>query len=297
MTEIISFLIHGSIVRSKIDEYSDRDCVIISNEPIENIGLYHKLKDRNWSCSIYSTNKFSHLTKTKSLFVKHLKDESVVIFDKENFFGNLIQSYTPKDNYKDELDENFEILKHFLTIPKLPDYKFFLDVFYVVFRNALIFIQNPTTVNFSYQECIQMLHLQNKISKEELDELSSLRVCKYLYRTNISDEATNNKYTPDYLKSLLNTFNRIFSLNHSISTIDKETAQKVYNKLAFSPSNSSYIRLRAFEYLFNFHRASLIEQGIPVELLAKAIAEPANFKRSFFTQIDFAYNADFFFSY
>lgn len=73
-----SVYIFGSVVRGEIDQYSDIDLLLISDEPIENI-------DPN-KYSIYSPERIKELYSEGNPFAWHLYYESKLVFSSEQDF-------------------------------------------------------------------------------------------------------------------------------------------------------------------------------------------------------------------
>ena len=111
--KINSLAIYGSKARNDYDSYSDNDLLIVSDSFNNTFEIEQSYNKRGFSCSAYTFNKLEILSKRKALFIQHLKQDAKIISDKDNRLQNLLDCYSPKENYLKELKE---ITKLFLMI-------------------------------------------------------------------------------------------------------------------------------------------------------------------------------------
>ena len=135
-----SVAIFGSSLRADFDKYSDRDLLIVA----ENYETLNRLKEEysneNWSISFYTYSKLEYLSKNGSLFIKHLRNESKILLDKNDRFSSIIDNYKPKEDFKNEIQNS---LNYFKIIEYIPNsslgFAWYCDCLFVGLRNFLVF--------------------------------------------------------------------------------------------------------------------------------------------------------------
>lgn len=237
----------GSQLNANFDEYSDKDLLICTETNKELKELFKLYSAAGWSVSGYTYSKLKYLSNKGSLFLSHLQLNSTITYDFNNRVSNIICSHQPKDNYFTELDD---ARKYFNIINFTPDlqlgYAWFADCFYVGLRNYLIFeYANKNIFEFSYLNIIELLLIENRISKEEYSVLRQLRVVKFNYRENILDELPSKSF----IESL-------FSIASKLNFIKEPSFQNPKNfqintlKNVYSNEFNGYQKLRLIEGIY-----------------------------------------------
>jgi hypothetical protein len=242
-----SIIKFGSQLNSNFDKYSDKDLLIVTDNVTDLIRLYEKFTNEGWSVSGYTYSKLEYLSKKGSLFLTHLKLNSITIHDFENRFKKIIENHFPKTNYNNELIDS---TKYFGIIEKIPDlqlgYAWFADCFYVGLRNYLIFKNaNDNIFEFSYLKIINRLLINRIINVEEYKILKELRIAKFNYRENILDELPSRSF----IVRLLSIGERLNILQNTQFSKSSDFREDILKKI-YSDQFNGYQRLRLVEGIY-----------------------------------------------
>lgn len=88
--------IFGSLVRGDYDFWSDRDILLVDDDPCSTVLLKARLEQAGWSCSHYTWDRLNKLSMSGSLFVQHLRQESVQLSDPHGRLSDLLSDFRPK---------------------------------------------------------------------------------------------------------------------------------------------------------------------------------------------------------
>jgi len=102
-TLIHSEFLFGSSARGDDDQASDKDVLIVSNAWGRISHIKEKYSNDGYSVSFYPPSVFAKMCESGSLFVKHIKDEGIEIIDSSHWLKNLLETYTPKKSYAEDL--------------------------------------------------------------------------------------------------------------------------------------------------------------------------------------------------
>jgi predicted nucleotidyltransferase len=89
---IAGVLLCGSVARGDADEWSDTDLVVIGSDPnLTSERLRKALPRRNDRISLiyYPTSIFKELYRERALFIAHLKQEGVILYDPRDLFKTI----------------------------------------------------------------------------------------------------------------------------------------------------------------------------------------------------------------
>jgi len=256
-----SVAIFGSSIRTNYDKYSDKDLIIVANnyEILNKHKIEYELK--GFSVSTYTYKKLEYLSKTGSLFIQHLKQESMILIDSDSKLKSILECHKellPTSKQISDSIEYFELLKY------IPDtqygYAWYCDCFYVGLRNYLILKSaENSNYNFSYLELIKNLVKLNFICNTEYEILRQLRVAKKNYRDRITGEYPSKEF-------VISLISIGYKLNLLASSNFIEVAKfKSFVKIESSKLKTNhYFKLRLVEiyYLLTGQRKSEIDNII-----------------------------------
>lgn len=175
----------GSRRRGDFKKFSDRDMLIIGDD-CSNLNAEKKEKERQgYSVTAFSSTRARFLIKSGSLFFKHIFDEGELLEGRLLDFNDLKRSWTGKNNYEDEIEDNLyllEVLKH------LPSNNHGLvvanDIIITSIRNILIRkLAEYGLYIFSWEHVFNKSADFGLIRKEHIPVLLCSRVIKNAYRT------------------------------------------------------------------------------------------------------------------
>ncbi|OAD45153.1 nucleotidyltransferase domain-containing protein [Polaribacter atrinae] len=259
-----SVAIFGSSLRADFDKYSDRDLLIVADDfdTLDKLKVEYSKDD--WSISYYTYSKLKYLSKSGSLFIKHLQNESKIFIDKTGRLDKIISDFKPKNNYKKDIQdcENyFDIIK---TIPKTNlGFAWFCDSLYVGLRNYLVFKNAENEIfEFSYIKLLERLKEQRKINQSDVEILKELRVVKRNYRDEILDELPSL----GFIQKVIPILNAI-GLLETVNIVDSLTFQNVVEKSIIRKKFNPYQRLRLVEGYY-------CSQELNIPKLKKIISNP-----------------------
>lgn len=237
----------GSQLGSNFDKYSDKDLLVVSESYDELLELSQEYSTLGWSVSCYTYDKLKYLSRKGSLFVSHLKSESVILFDPSNRLKQILTQHKHKKNYDVEFQESKDYFKIMHIIPdSLLGYAWFADCFYVGLRNYLIFANaNNGIFDFSYLSLVKRLFVTSKITEEEYLILRNLRIVKFNYRNDFMDDLPGKSF----VKSLINIANHL-DIQLKCSFVSPNVFSSVISDLIYNKTTNGYQRLRIVEGVY-----------------------------------------------
>lgn len=259
-----SVVIFGSSLREDFDKYSDRDLLIAASdfETLDKLkSIYSKY---DFSISSYTYSKLKYLSENGSLFIKHLQKESKVIIDQKERYKEILNQFSPKNNYKKDIkdcEDYFDIIK---LVPKTNlGYAWFCDCLFVGLRNYLVFKNAENGVfEFSFIKLLNRLKKQGLINQSDIDVLRELRVVKRNYREEIFDELPSQ----EFVKKII-PIAKYLGILDSVKFTDKKTFQNLIEKSIIKYKFNSYQRLRLVEGYY-------CSQDLIIPELKKIISNP-----------------------
>ena len=104
---IHSAALYGSVARGDVEPHSDVDLLLVCNGSVKE-RLYLELTDtlsetcRNLSISLYSPAELAFMKRVGSLFLLHLRNEGILLFDRSGILANILNEFVPKPSYKSD---------------------------------------------------------------------------------------------------------------------------------------------------------------------------------------------------
>ena len=204
------------------------------------------------------------MSKNGSLFIKHLQNESKIIIDKKDELSKILDEFTPKNNYKKDIQDckkYFDIVK---VIPKTDlGLAWFCDNLYVGIRNYLVFQNAQNGIfEFSFIKLLNGLKKQRKIDQSDIEILKELRVIKRNYREEIKDELP----CLSFIQKVIPIVKRIGILD-DVKIVESLTFQNLVEKSIIRKRFNPYQRLRLVEGFY-------CSQDLSIPELKRIISNP-----------------------
>lgn len=253
---------YGSSIRKDDDQFSDRDLLITCPSYLKT-KLVEKYKKDNYSVSYFTPAQLTFMATKGSLFLQHLKSESLILLDDNCDFKNYLENIKfikPTDDEINSVKSSLEFLFSWPCYKSLLGWK--ADYMYCLIRDLLIKsnAQNGV-VCFSINGLIEIFRESMGI---DLAKLQDLRRIKAAFR--------NNDYLPDSTSSIVSELETLvidaFALKSTKwSGIDLvEQRQFISNHEQLRVIEAFYLLLRSEGFIHHEH-----------ELLVKVITEPNNY--------------------
>ena len=112
---IDSAALYGSVARGDVEPHSDVDLLLVCNGSVKE-RLYLELTDtlsetcRNLSISLYSPAELAFMKRVGSLFLLHLRNEGILLFDRSGILANILNEFVPKPSYKSDFKKSLGLL-------------------------------------------------------------------------------------------------------------------------------------------------------------------------------------------
>jgi len=176
--------VFGSCARGDIDRLSDRDFLIVDDDPKILRARTKTLKAEGISVAAYTFRKLESLAAKQALFVQHLRLEASIVADRDGRLAAVLSAFRPKENYDAEIDDNAKLASLIATVP--PGAKAELwaaDVLYVTVRNfGVLWLAGRQRYLFAYDRILEALHEEGVLNATGVSNLRRLRFLKALYR-------------------------------------------------------------------------------------------------------------------
>lgn len=176
--------IFGSSARGDIDHLSDRDFLIVDDDPKILRARAKTLKAEGISVAAYTFRKLESLAAKQALFVQHLRLEASIVTDRDGRLAAILSAFRPKENYDTEIDDNARLASLIATVP--PGAKAELwaaDVLYVTVRNfGVLWLAGRQRYVFAYDRILEALHEEGVLNATGVSNLRCFRFLKSLYR-------------------------------------------------------------------------------------------------------------------
>lgn len=185
-TLVESLAVFGSTTRGDSDQISDRDILLAG--VTRNTLVERTLLNAGYSPSVYSWQQMEDLSRDGSLFLQHLKQESQVLFDRNERLRDLLHAYRPLNDYSCRIIENIELFEMTNGTPDCPSLiGWAFDVLAVGFRNhAILQLANTGRYVFSYPSIVALVSKRYNLSAAQSKLLLDLRRRKRDYRERCS---------------------------------------------------------------------------------------------------------------
>ena len=174
----------GSTARGDADSLSDRDLLLVADDPNFLRTQGARLRGSGWSPTLYSWSRLETAVRRGHLFVQHLKDESMILHDPDDGLAHALSCFVPKTDYQAEVLSATKIFSCLERIPKADiGVLWALDVAAVSFRSlAIARLANDGAYRFSERAIIKELEHRGILRRSDRPVLQSLRYYKRLYR-------------------------------------------------------------------------------------------------------------------
>jgi hypothetical protein len=212
--------VYGSTARGDKDELSDLDLLLIgpNRQRLQDSSV--QLGSKGWCPTIYTWLELESAVKRESLFVQHLRRDSVIIRDKDDHLRHLLAISQQRSSYAWERQQALNLFSAIEHIPHVPwGGAWALDVTFVAFRSfAVAFLADEDLVTFSIGEIISHMCRCGLLRHEDSYGLAQLRAWKKWYR----DGAT---WSPplSQVQELIDTIDRRLRIGIHIQRTDQET--------------------------------------------------------------------------
>ena len=239
-----SFALFGSTARGDQDGFSDRDLLIVSDDPATLRMLKSRYSSKGWSCTPYSWQRLQHAADQGSLFVQHLKQESKILRDPSNRLAELLTKYSPKASYKREAEGAASLLGELTDfLPRCDAGPMWtLDLMSVSFRSlAVAKLADEGIYSFANSDILNGLVRIGLLDHADGYKLETLRRYKSLYRKGMLDKRIGWKSTYD----LLSLIDQTFRLGLSVRRVDARDTLE--HALARHDSSEWYVKCRRIE--------------------------------------------------
>ena len=129
----------GSRMRGDYDASSDRDLLIIGDRWSQLIETSSDNRWRGYSLSRFTYDRATYLISTGSLFFKHIAEEGTLVEGSEADFQELLGAWTPAPSYRQEIEENVDLLNLVEFLPKsIVGPSVGVDIIFTALRSVLI---------------------------------------------------------------------------------------------------------------------------------------------------------------
>jgi hypothetical protein len=256
-----SIAIFGSFISPNFDKYSDKDLLIVSDSYLTLNNLKEKYESKGYSVSTYTYKKLQYLSEKGSLFIQHLKKESLILRDKKGLLNAILKNHIETIPSNEQVKESVEYFDFLKIIPNTAiGYAWFCDCFYVGIRNHLILKSaSNKSYKFSFLNLLTDLKKSNEINNDDFETLRQLRVLKKNYRERVYEELPSK----DYIKSLIKVGEKLNLVPNTKFDNQKNFNNYLLKKIRSSDTNH-YFKLRLVEvyYLQSGHRFAELDKII-----------------------------------
>jgi hypothetical protein len=176
--------VFGSAARGDADGISDRDILIVDDDPAVLQARSRVLEAEGWSVASHTFRKLNALSHMGALFVQHLKLECRVLVDRDGRLTDLLASFRPRTDYAAELQENARLASLAATVPEGPRGTLLAaDILYVTVRNfGVLSLAERGIHAYAYTAIGTGLETERLIAPGGARAIASLRFLKCLYR-------------------------------------------------------------------------------------------------------------------
>lgn len=207
-SNIESVCIFGSAARASTDGLSDRDVLVVASNKLRRDNIAQYWRKLGWSVAVYTPSRILKMISSRSLFIRHLKQEGMIIEDRNRWLENQLNQSRMKRSYASDAQSSVLLA---MPIERLDQSKFInevliaADLAYVSVRNyGICYLADRGRLTFEYSQIVEDLAKDFDLSKREVFLLQSMRVGKVSYRSNI--QCSEIVGTVDELMHVLSKF-------------------------------------------------------------------------------------------
>ena len=263
--KVDAIALYGSQLRPDFDHLSDRDLLLVGNDIKGLATAKERFEMDGFSCGVYPWNRLWSMAENGALFIQHLKQESVILKDKDEKLKNLFLSFRPRVDYSVDIEQtkNIVALTEYISESHIVA-GWVLDVLAVAVRNmAILRLANTGKYVFGYSELLEKLAEIGGISNENCWRLRHLRKWKQLYR--------NRRYELMPRFKIIQAYQKIVGDSFSIDFDSKIIGlEKMKDELVS----------RSYKMVDRYCRFRLLEGAIGIQLQQNLGSDPS-FKNRF----------------
>ena len=260
----------GSTARGDADAHSDRDFLIVDNDPKVLVARSAELEAQGASVASYTFAKLKALSTRGALFVQHLKLEAQIYRDTDGRLGKLLAQFRPRTSYTQEISDNAAFATLAANVPTGGRGMLFAaDILYVGVRNHGVLSLAERGIHvYGFNAVAGGLEAEGLIAPGGARALSSLRFLKSLYR---NGECVCDRSIHDKVKAALEVLPAAF-FPSSVNMLDPLWIIDAPS----AGSRSAYFVLRELERRLLALQALKLDPRLNSELaqLARWIANP-----------------------
>lgn len=218
---------YGSKARGDSDSFSDSDILIVGDIPKD-------IRFQNLDVARYTKNRLEKLKEKKSLFLLHLREESVILRDQNGWMDRFLRSipnYTPDDDILKLAHRNLSTIVSLVPCPAVLPCWF--DMVFVFLRDLLVKLNaiNEHYV-FAPEMLVEKIDIENKEKVKKILNIS--REIKTIYRNHVNQNIFINPF--EVSEVLIESF--------ELNCTNISCSETIKNPNEFEP----YLLLRLVEY-------------------------------------------------
>jgi predicted nucleotidyltransferase len=144
--EIQAAALYGSVARGDSESHSDVDLLVICNggrkrELYDDVYPVLSKQFNRLSLSVYSPREINFLAKAQSLFLLHLKRESLVLFDRTCLLTTVLSNFVAKASYEGDFRKSLDLFAPLNTVISAAPNSFHrLAYLYSLFRVYCVYL-------------------------------------------------------------------------------------------------------------------------------------------------------------
>lgn len=238
----LSIALFGSRARGDADSLSDADLLVVSDILIDR--EVNSYAAAGYSVSSFTWPQLAAMSTDGSLFLQHLKQESIILQDPKDRLASVLSDFRPSLDQSKKLRENLGLFQLTRGTPPEPEtVGWAFDVLAVAVRNhAVLLAAEEQRFIFSFNELTRWTAAKFDLTREEEALFLELRSLKRMYRS------SGPKLEFDYAQLLATQrlVDRIFGANCVGAPLDLLEFARI--RLDVDPSMLHWYRvLRSYE--------------------------------------------------
>lgn len=203
-----SIALYGSHARGDADGISDSDLLVVDQDPDVLSKVSTILHLYGFSCATYTWEKLSQMAAHGSLFLQHLKSESIILRDCDSRLGCFLQSFQPSHDYTNDIEATKQVMSLTAKLcEKKSSIGWACDVLAVAVRNiGILELANRGQYEFSLTNIYDKLIDVGILRKSDVEMVLPLRLYKSLYRSRQYDALPNMSSFKEIQRIILRCF-------------------------------------------------------------------------------------------
>jgi hypothetical protein len=241
----LSILAFGSVCRADFDALSDRDVLIVSDNPQVAASTRKLYSSKGWSVACYSWKRLEALVHGGFLFAKHLRDESKPLQDCEGRLQDTLRAYKEPTTFSPRILEARRLFSHIQTYPRTSIGRAWVaDCLAVTVRNfGIVTLAEREISEFSYSGIINQIGRVYGLNSDERSDLLSLRSFKHCYRQSTGEAPSPSEA---FISRIRRIVNRKLKLDLHLDGITPNAVVQDVMK-EWIDAGCAYERMRVFE--------------------------------------------------